>query len=44
MLKAIGSVFSFLTILPTNSSNLETVAKYIYLFPLVVLGIGLIVG
>ena len=44
MLKAIGSVFSFLTILPTNSSSLETVAKYMYLFPLVGLGIGLIVG
>jgi len=44
MLKEIGSVFSFLTILPTNSSNLETIAKYMYLFPVVGLVIGIIIG
>ena len=44
MLKEIGSVFSFLTILPTNSSNLETIAKYMYLFPIVGLVIGIIIG
>ncbi|MEK6818101.1 MAG: adenosylcobinamide-GDP ribazoletransferase, partial [Thermoproteota archaeon] len=26
MLKEIGSVFSFLTIIPTSNSNLETIA------------------
>ena len=44
MLKEIGSVFSFLTIIPTASSNLETVAKYMYLFPIVGIVIGLLVG
>ena len=44
MLKEIGSVFSFLTIIPTASSNLETVAKYMYLFPIVGIAIGLLVG
>ena len=44
MLKEIGSVFSFLTILPTSNSNLETIAKYMYLFPIVGAVIGLVVG
>jgi adenosylcobinamide-GDP ribazoletransferase len=44
MLKEIGSVFSFLTIIPTGDSNLETIAKYMYVFPLVGIVIGLIVG
>jgi len=44
MLKEIGSIFSFLTIIPTNSANLETVAKYMYLFPIVGIAIGLLVG
>ena len=44
MLKEIGSVFSFLTILPTSNSNLETIAKYMYLFPIVGIVIGLVVG
>ena len=44
MLKEIGSVFSFLTIIPTSNANLETVAKYMYLFPIVGIAIGLIVG
>ena len=44
MLKEIGSVFSFLTILPTSNSNLETIAKYMYLFPIVGIVIGLLVG
>ena len=44
MLKEIGSIFSFLTILPTSNANLETVAKYMYLFPIVGIAIGLIVG
>ena len=44
MLKEIGSVFSFLTILPTSNSSLETIAKYMYLFPVVGAVIGLVVG
>lgn len=44
MLKEIGSVFSFLTILPTSNSNLESIAKYMYIFPIVGIAIGLLVG
>ena len=44
MLKEIGSVFSFLTIIPTSNANLETIAKYMYIFPIVGIVIGLIVG
>lgn len=44
MLKEIGSIFSFLTIIPTSNANLETVAKYMYLFPIVGIVIGLVVG
>ncbi len=44
MLKEIGSLFSFLTIIPTSNANLETVAKYMYLFPIVGIAIGLLVG
>ena len=44
MLKEISSVFSFLTIIPTSDANLETIAKYMYLFPIVGIVIGLVVG
>ena len=44
MLKEIGSVFSFLTIFPTTTANLETIAQYMYLFPIVGIAIGLVVG
>jgi len=44
MLREIGSVFSFLTIIPANNSDLQTVAKYMYIFPIVGIIIGLIVG
>lgn len=44
MFKEIGSVFSFLTIIPTSNSNLETIAKYMYFFPIVGIVIGLIIG
>jgi adenosylcobinamide-GDP ribazoletransferase len=44
MLKEIGSVFSFLTIIPTGNANLEIIAKYMYVFPIVGIVIGLIVG
>ena len=44
MLKEIGSVFSFLTILPSSNATLENIAKYMYLFPIVGIAIGLLVG
>lgn len=44
MLKEIGYVFSFLTVLPVGNSNLETIARYMYIFPIVGIAIGLIVG
>ena len=44
MLKEIGSIFSFLTIIPTSNAHLETVAKYMYLFPIVGITLGLLVG
>lgn len=44
MLKEIGSVFSFLTIIPANNSSIETVAKYMYIFPIVGILIGLLIG
>jgi len=44
MLKEICSVFSFLTIFPSSNANLETIAKYMYLFPIVGIVIGLLVG
>ena len=44
MLKEIGSIFSFLTIIPTSNAKLETIAKYMYLFPIVGIAIGLLVG
>jgi len=44
LLKQIGSVFSFLTIIPTSNANLETVAKHMYLFPIAGIVIGLLVG
>ncbi len=44
MLREIGSVFSFLTILPAGTASLETVARHMYLFPLVGVALGLLVG
>ena len=44
MLKEIGSVFSFLTIFPSSSATLENVAKYMYVFPIVGIAIGLLIG
>lgn len=44
MLKEIGSLFSFLTIFPANNANLETIAKYMYIFPIVGLSIGSVIG
>src|SRR5574341_648151 len=45
MLKGISSVISFLTILPsTKNTDLDTVAKNMYLFPVAGVLIGLIIG
>lgn len=44
MLKEISSVFSFLTIFPSSNAPLENTAKYMYLFPIVGIVIGLLVG
>jgi len=44
MLKEIGSVFSFLTIFPSPNANLENIAKYMYIFPIVGVVIGLLIG
>lgn len=44
MFKRISSVVSFLTIIPSKNSELETVAKNMYLFPLAGALIGLIIG
>ena len=44
MLKEISSVFSFLTIIPSNNTNLETVAEYMHVFPIIGIAIGLLIG
>lgn len=44
MFKGISSVVSFLTIIPSKNSDLETVAKNMYLFPVAGALIGLIIG
>ena len=44
MFKEIVSVFSFLTILPSSNSTLENIAKYMYIFPIVGIVIGLLIG
>ena len=44
MLKEISSIFSFLTIIPTKNASIETTAQYMYLFPIVGMVIGLLVG
>lgn len=44
MLKEIGSVFSFLTIFPSSNATIENIAKYMYVFPIVGIAIGLLVG
>jgi adenosylcobinamide-GDP ribazoletransferase len=44
MFKRMASVISFLTIIPSKNSELETVAKNMYLFPIAGAMIGLIIG
>jgi adenosylcobinamide-GDP ribazoletransferase len=44
LFKGITSVISFLTIIPSKNTQLDTVAKNMYLFPIAAVLIGLIVG
>ncbi|MDC0171522.1 adenosylcobinamide-GDP ribazoletransferase [Candidatus Nitrosopelagicus sp.] len=44
MLKQIGSIFSFLTIIPTSNSDLNSIARNMFLFPIVGIVIGLVIG
>ncbi|QMU53968.1 MAG: adenosylcobinamide-GDP ribazoletransferase [Nitrosopumilus sp.] len=44
MLKEIGSVFSFLTIFPSSDSTLENIARYMFVFPIVGIAVGLLIG
>src|SRR5574338_902678 len=44
MFRQVSSVFSFLTIIPAGGSDLQTTAKHMYLFPLVGIAIGLLLG
>ncbi len=44
MLKEIGSIFSFLTIFPSSNASLDNIAKYMFMFPIVGIAIGLLVG
>lgn len=44
MFKGITSVISFLTIIPSKSTDLDTVAKNMYLFPIAGALIGLMIG
>ncbi len=44
MFKGLASVISFLTIFPSKNTQLDTVAKNMYLFPIAAVLIGVIVG
>jgi adenosylcobinamide-GDP ribazoletransferase len=44
LFKGIASVISFLTIIPSKNTQLDTVAKNMYLFPIAAVLIGIIVG
>jgi adenosylcobinamide-GDP ribazoletransferase len=44
MFKQASSVFSLLTIIPVGNSDLQTAAKHMYLFPVIGISIGLIIG
>ncbi|MEW6044673.1 MAG: adenosylcobinamide-GDP ribazoletransferase [Thermoproteota archaeon] len=44
MFRQAASVFSFLTIIPTGNSDLQTVARHMYLFPIIGIAIGLMMG
>ena len=44
MFKEVGSIFSFLTIIPSSNATLDNIAKYMFLFPIVGIAIGLLIG
>jgi len=44
MFRQMASVFSFLTIIPVGNSDLQTVARHMYLFPIIGVAIGLVIG
>src|SRR5574338_193204 len=44
MFRQVSSVFSFLTIIPAGSSDLQTVARHMHLFPVIGIAIGLLLG
>ncbi len=44
MLREAGSVFSFLTIFPSSGGTLEGTARYMWLFPVVGVAVGLMAG
>ena len=44
MLKEISSVFSFLTIIPSNNTDLGTVARHMHVFPIIGIAIGLLIA
>ena len=44
MFRETGYVLSFLTILPSHTATLDTVARYMYLFPLVGILLGVVIG
>jgi len=44
MLKEISTVFSLLTIIPSNNTDLGTVARYMHVFPIIGIGIGLLIA
>lgn len=44
MFRQVISVFSFLTVIPSGNSDLQTVARHMYLFPVIGIVIGLLLG
>lgn len=44
MFRQASSVFSFLTIIPSGNSDLQDAAKHMYLFPIIGMAIGLLLG
>jgi len=44
VLREVGSVFSFLTVFPSSGATLESTARYMWLFPVAGIAIGLLAG
>ena len=44
MFREVGSVISFLTLVPAGGGSLETVARYMHVFPLVGIALGVALG